>query len=348
MALIAAARARTQLSDFGDGTAWRINLDVLAQALEAEAKLSPLGRVIAHGQLVAHLANRLRAQQLWRTHPEILDQPVTAPIVVLGQMRSGTTRVQRLLACDPQFSHTRFFESWNPLPARGFDDRRLRGWAGLAIARLLNPGFGAIHPTGANAPDEEIGLHAFSFFGGSYEAQWRIPTFVAHCESIDARPVYAEFRRLVQTLAWLRGDDGLRPLILKVPQFTQDLPALIGAFPDARLLCLSRDRAALAASSASLVRNQMEVQSDTVDPRWITREWDRKNALRDARVQHARAELRHVPQHDIAFRDVDRDWASEMRKVYAFLDRDLDATVLERMARYMGGATAHRAHRYPA
>jgi hypothetical protein len=37
-----------------------------------------------------------------------------------------------------------------------------------------------------------------------------------------------------------------------------------------------------------------------------------------------------------------------MRKVYAFLDRDLDATVLERMARYMGGATAHRAHRYPA
>ena len=63
-ALIAAARARTGLNDFGGGEHWREGLDRLAHALQAEARLTPLGRTIAHGQLVGHLAARQRAVRL--------------------------------------------------------------------------------------------------------------------------------------------------------------------------------------------------------------------------------------------------------------------------------------------
>jgi hypothetical protein len=343
-ALIAAACARTGLDDFGVGDHWREGLKRLAGAIQAEAQLTPLGRTIAHGQLVGHLAARLRAVRLWRAHPEIARIPVTAPIVVLGQMRSGTTRVQRLLACDPELAHTRFFESWNPVPGRRFDDRRLRGMIGLTVAHLLNPGFKAIHPTTTGAPDEEIGLQSFSFFGSAFEAQWRVPSYVAWVEGVDARPFYAEFRLLLQTLAFLRGDDGARPTVLKVPQFTQDLPALLDAFPGARLLRLTRDPGPLVASSASLVRNQMAVQSDAVDPRWIGREWRRKIALREARMTAALT----VPHHELAFAAMNRDAIGEMRKVYDFLGRPLTADVEARMRTYLaqsGGRKLDR-HRY--
>ena len=333
-ALIAAAERRTHLADWGEATFWRGNLDVLTRALHHEARLSPLGVTLAYGQLLGALCNRLHAQRLWTKHPEILEQRIAAPIVVLGQMRSGTTRVQRLLAQDARFTHTRCFESWNPIPRARFDERRMRGWMGLTAARLINPHFNAIHPTGVSRPDEEIGLHGFSLFGSIYEAQWRMPSFAAHCQAMDTRPVYAEFKRLLQTLSWLRGETGARPYILKVPQFTQDLDALLATFPDARLVCLDRPLDKLVASSASLVRNQMVVQSDAVDPHWIGREWLRKIRLRQARTAAVRSSAQ-VPQIDLSFEAVTQDWRGAMAGVYATLDVPFGAEVEARMAAYV-------------
>lgn len=349
-ALIAAARKKTGLSAFGDETGWRERLTLLTQALHGEAALTPLGRVVAYGQLVSALANRARAHALWRRHPEILDIPVRAPIVVLGQMRSGSTRMQRLLACDPRLAHTRFFESWNPLPglrAGRLDDRLLRGWIGLRAAHWLNPEFNVIHPTGTRQPDEEIGLHNVSIFGSAFEAQWRVPSFAAAGEAMDAVPVYAEFKQLLQTVAWLRGERGERPWILKVPQLTQDLAAVLAVFPDARLVCLDRPAATLVASSASLVHSQMRVQSDAVDRHWIGREWLRKITLRERRMAAARAGA-DVPQVDVRFEAMNADALGEMRRVYGALGMVLTPEVERRMTRYLA-RPAHRklaGHRY--
>ena len=115
-AIVADAMRRTGLDDLGPEADWRPALELLLQALASEARLNALGRTIAYGQLVGVVTQRLRAHELWRRHPEILARPVAPPIVVLGHMRSGTTRMQRLLACDPRFAHTRFFESWRPVP----------------------------------------------------------------------------------------------------------------------------------------------------------------------------------------------------------------------------------------
>jgi hypothetical protein len=342
--LLAKARAKTGLEDMGVDAGWRARLDLLSDSLQGEASLTPLGLTIAHGQLVAALCNRLRAHAMWRRHPEIQSQPIAAPIIVLGQMRSGTTRMQRLLACDPRFTFTRFFESWNPMPVRRVpvlpDDRRLRGWLALQCASLLSPDFKVIHPTGVAAPDEEIGLHNVSIFGSAFEAQWRVPSFARHGEASDARPVYAEFKRLLQTIAWFRGAGGSKPWILKIPQLTQDLDAVLATFPDARLICLHRSPAALAASSASLAASQMRIQSDGVDPHWIGREWLRKIALRQRRSREVRARS-SVPQIDVAFDDMNADWRHEMHRVYAMLGVPLTQQVEARMARY----AARRSHR---
>lgn len=334
-----------------DRSGWRERLAMLCEDLEGTAALTPLGRTIAHGQLVAALSNRFRAHALWQRHPEIGEHPIPTPIIVIGQMRSGTTRMHRLLACDPRLTFTRFYESWSPLPKTSdrfvFDDRKLRGWLGLLGARLLNPEFDAIHPTRWDAVDEEIGLQSISIFGSAFEAQWRVPRYTAAVEDGDAVAAYGEFRRLLQTIAWLRGEDGKRPWILKVPQFSQDLPALLQAFPDAQLIFVSRDPAQVIASSASLVHNQMSIQSAKVDPNWIGREWTRKVALREKRTAAARART-SVPQVDVAFEDVDRDWRGEMVRVYGMLGLPLPHAVLARMRNYVDESRSgsHNRHAY--
>ena len=225
-----------------DDDGWYERLDVLTNDLQRNASLTPLGLTIAHGQLVAALASRVRLARLWQHHPEIDSAAFPRPIIIVGQMRSGSTRMQRLMACDRQFAHTRFFESWNPVPRwptwRWIDDRRLRGRLGLGLASLLNPEFSAIHPTKVDAPDEEIGLLAPSIFGAGFEAQWRVPRFARHCEATDTTPLYRHFRRTMKTIAWQRGET--RPWIMKMPQFAQDLPTVLTTFPDARVIFLGR------------------------------------------------------------------------------------------------------------
>ncbi|MBB3695007.1 sulfotransferase [Sphingomonas sp. BK580] len=347
--LIAKATRRAGVAADEDRVGWRRRLALLCDDLEGPARLSGLGRTIAHGQLVGALATRFRAHALWQRHPEIAAQPIAAPVIVVGQMRSGSTRVQRLLACDPRLTYTRFYEGWHPVgtPAARLDSRRLKGRLGLACAHALNPAFAAIHPTSLDAADEEIGLHNVSIFGAAFEAQWRVPGFTAAVEQDDAAPVYAEFRRLLQTIRWQRRERCARPWILKVPQFAQDLPSLLRVFPDARLIHLHRDPEAVVASSASLVCNQMRLQSHHVDPTWIGAEWRRKVALRASRVAAARARA-DVPQLDLAYDDVGGDWLGEMRRVYRVLDLPLTPEVSAAMRAYVTATAPGRraAHRY--
>ncbi|WP_161391220.1 sulfotransferase family protein [Croceibacterium xixiisoli] len=337
LAMIAAARESTGLCNFGEeDDGWRPRLNLLADALQQEAGLNALGLTIAYGQIVAALSNRLRAASLWHRHPEIADVPMTAPIIIVGQMRSGSTLMQRLLACDPAFTFTRFFESWNPVPRWDwlpFDDRRWRSRMALSLAHWLNPKFAAIHPTQATDADEEIGLHNISLYGAAFEAQWRIPSFARHGEASDSRPVYRQFRRHLQTIHWLRRDRTDKPWIMKLPQFAQDLEAVLDIFPDARLIVLQRDPVEIVGSSASLVRNQMALQSDRVDDRWIGREWLHKVALREERM--AQALVRHSDAALVAYSAMQADWQGEVHRLYHTMGWSLTPAVLDRMTSFM-------------
>lgn len=326
---------------------WRTPFRLLCHSLADEAHLNPLGRTMAHGQIVKAIRQRRRALRLWSRHPEILRKPVEAPVIVLGPMRSGTTRIQRLLACDPRFSHTRLFESLTPVPPSGpLDGRPLSTRLGYAFLRSLNPRIHDIHPTGARHPEEEFGLFSFSFGSAQFEAQWHVPAFVRWWEGTEVTFLYNDFRRLLQTMAWHRKDRPGNRWLLKAPQFGQDLAAVLDAFPDARLLCLDRDVEEVVGSSASLIWNQMRIQSDRVDRSAIGREWLRKTLLRQDRVRAVRAARPDVPQLDVVFSAVNRDWRAEISRIYAFLDMRLLPEVEQRMARYVDTAKAHLRHSY--
>ena len=347
-ALEAAALGRSA-QDLAADPAWREPFERLVAALRAEAALSPLGETMAHGQIVMMLKARARAARLWAAHPEIAERPIRAPVVILGQMRSGTTRLQRLLACDDRFAFTRTYESLVPVPLRrrgGRDPRRLRARLGLAALRRLNPEIGRIHPSAPDAAEEEFGLLSFGFGAAQFEAQWRVPSFSRWWETADRRPLYRDLAALLRTHGWHRGEAPDRPWLLKAPQFLQDLPALLEVFPDARLICLERPIEQVVGSSCSLVWNQMRIQSDAVDPHWIGGEWLRKTRLRERIAEQALAARPGVPRIRMSYEAMNRDWRAEMERLYAFLGLTLEPELLGRMATYLAGAKGHLGHRY--
>lgn len=330
-------RTEADMADF------RLRLEVLAEALQGEAELNALGLTMAHGQLVRVIRQRLELGELWSEQPELIESELAPPIIIVGQMRSGTTRVHRLLAADPAFAATRFCDSWHPVPRK--PDTR-PAWSALTLlfARTLDPWLDSIHPFGTTRPDEELGWLACALDHCAYEAQWRVPSFTAFSEDRDPAPIYREFGRILRTDANWHGNLH-RPRVLKVPQFAEDLPAILAEFPDARVVVTRRDEDDLVSSAASLVANQMTIQSDSVDMDWIEAEVARKIALRDNRMEAALKQF-SGPRALVDFDALGSDWEGEMRRVYGALGLEFSPESSESMREEQARAAAspHRHH----
>ena len=326
-----------------DAADFRLRLETIAAALVSEAQLNPLGLTMAHGQLVRAVRHRFELGRLWRQRPELVATPLAAPIVVVGHMRSGTTRMHRLLAADPAHAATRFCDSWSPVPRRP-DTRPLWSALALGFAHRLDPWLETLHPFGATRPDEELGWLAAALDHCAFEAQWRIPSYVAFSEARDAAPVYREFARLLATdAAWHANAE--QPRVLKVPQFAEDLPVLLQQFPDARLVVTRRDPEEVLASSASLVANQRTIQSDDVDLAQVEAECARKIALREQRIAAALATL-DAKVAETGFSELDEGWEAPVERVYRQLGLKLGDAARRSMAREMANSRhgAHEGH----
>src|ERR1700754_696231 len=86
------ARAATGLVDFGSPY-YREGLERIVEALNTEADLNDLGRVIQHATVSNALIQRLKVEDTYRQHPEIDDQVIGGPVFVIGLPRTGTTAV---------------------------------------------------------------------------------------------------------------------------------------------------------------------------------------------------------------------------------------------------------------
>jgi hypothetical protein len=204
-ALLAEARRKTGLTDFGDEE-FRTPLRVLLASL-ADAPLNTVGTTVLRASVLRSLGQRLHARDWLARHPEIADEPVEAPLVVLGMMRSGTTLIQRLLSRDPRFYCALGWEIAEPLPRPGtnWDEPDPRIAAGEARSRQMRefaPELYTIHPTDAHEADEEIVFLADSFLSHIPEASCHVPAYRSWLDSQDFTPAYRYLRRMLQLLQW--------------------------------------------------------------------------------------------------------------------------------------------------
>jgi hypothetical protein len=333
------ARRRTGFCDFGD-PAFEEPLARLLSALDREAGLHAQGRLGQQERIVGLLVNRLRTEQAVRRQPEILDERIAAPLVIVGLARTGTTMLHRMLASDARLHALLWYESRQPAPVPGTDpsapDPRIADAEREVEAMLgASPELIAAHPMDAHAPDEEIMLVEHSFLSTNPEAFCRIPSFAAWREAQDLTPGYAYLDRLLRFLQWQkRARGGLgRRWILKTPFHLGHMDALFRRWPDARIVWPHRDPLQCIPSLASLIHSLRVLGSDHVDPVDVGREWSGKfrraiDRCLDVRAAHEDRFL------DLRYEALVADPLAQAARIYAFAAIELPNEALEGMRRW--------------
>ena len=330
-------RRPEDVSDFRD------RLVQLCHALNTDAELTALGHAMAFGQIQNAVRWRFELGKVWREQPQLAETEIAPPIIVVGQMRSGTTRVQRLLAADPAHAGTRFCDSLDPVP-RAFDMRPIKARLTLFLARKVNPWLDTMHPFGATRTDEEIGWLSAALSPCAFEAQWRIPSFVALNVARDNVSVYREFARILRTDAACRGNAD-KPRVLKCPQYAEDLSAMLTIFPDARVVRCRRDTRDVLASSLSMVASQMAFQNRHLNTDIIEDYWRRRIAYREERMQADVAACAR-PVANVSFDALNQDWRAEIHAAYHALGEGLSQSALTAMEREVARAKRDPHHRH--
>ena len=339
--LLAAARKQTCLEDFGDD-GFREPLRVLLDALEREADLTALGRFLTRQLLLQLLGTRLRAQDLVARHPEILAEPIEAPIVIMGLPRTGTTHLHNLISQDPDLASLAYWESLDPvpfdadLPEPGAPDPRIARCAqALRLVHYVMPLFPLMHEMTPEARHEEIQLLAVEFSTMLFEASYQVPSYRDWYAASDQTPAYAMLKRLLQILQWRSGR--ARRWVLKSPQHLWSLDALDAVYPDARIVQTHRDPVKVAASLASLVGLLRGMGSDDVDPAEIGADWSRRLAegLRRAMAVREAPGFDASRVFDVHFRDFYTDPLGVVHRIYAHFGMMLGDAAERNMRRFI-------------
>jgi hypothetical protein len=347
--LVAAARRASGLHAFVDES-FREPLRRLLTALEEEAGLHPLGRMMLRHSLVRALVNRLRLEDLNDRHPEIAEHPVEAPVFIVGLQRTGTTLLHRLLTCEPRLRPLLSWEALSPAPfpgrrARGDRDPRVRlaetAERGL---RYVAPEFFAIHPVEAHAPEEDVLLLDMSFVSPSADATLRVPTYSAWLRDVDQRPAYRYFRRLIQLLLWQRQGRWLG----KTPHHLENLDALLEVFPNARIIHTHRDPVRVVASFCSMITHGRALFSDRVDPREVGAQLGAKAVRAVTRAMEVRDHAGGDAFLDVTYPDLVSDPLKEIRRITDFVGLSLEPETEGAMQDWIAGnpQNKHGVHRY--
>jgi hypothetical protein len=243
----------------------------MLHAIDEEARLHTLGRVVTRAEVLRILQTWLRLQREWAEQPAILAEPVDAPLFVVGPPRTGTTILLELLALDPQLRAPLAWEALHPLPSEGDAERRRElseceqeFWADV------HPAFMTMHELRSDLPCECVNFLAYDFAGPYFSMMYDTPSFTGwQLENLDTLGrVYRLHRRMLQTFqhADARADGAPpRRWLLKSPGHLSTLAALFAEYPDARVIHTHRDPRRFIASLVSLLAVLRFMRSDRDD-----------------------------------------------------------------------------------
>lgn len=238
--------------DFGD-TRYHEGLRTLLRSLDEEGIGGGAGMMMEIF-IVAALVSRLRTEADWKKHPEFRDKAVTAPVVVIGMPRTGTTALHNLLSQDAQFQG---LERWLCDAPIVRPDRA--AWAAhpqYQASEAMYEQFLAVAPDAMVAHgvkpddvDECLLPMTQSFMSNAFPSQADLPTYDRWLMQADETASYARFKDMLR-LVGLNDD---RRWLLKNPSHVFGIDALLAVFPDACVVQTHRHPAAALASVVSLI-----------------------------------------------------------------------------------------------
>lgn len=219
------------------------------------------------------LVNRARWEADVERHPEILDEDVDDPIVVLGLPRSGTTKMQRFLSADPALQATPAWAMWNPAPFPGEergDPTPRRQWAAAMMNAVTNTGdtYQKMHEFAADEAEESSFIPIMNFDSIGQFITAPDYSYLEWFRSIDRRSSQAYLKQMLKYLQWQQG--GKRgPWLLKNPCNTGEFLEVFDVFPKATFVTSRRDIYKTMGSSMRMGTEILQNTFDPLDPKFV-------------------------------------------------------------------------------
>lgn len=347
-----ASRRARDLRDTGEGQ-FAEGLERLCESLEREARLTPLGRLIARERAILSTVNRLNYLEDRRQNPEIAAEAIVAPVVVVGMPRTGSTILHDILAQDPDsrvpLTWETMFPSPPPVPETFETDPRIEACdATFPGVDAQIPAFKAMHPMGARLSQECVTTMADTMCSPLFHNQFRVNAYqdwVDH--EADWSLVYDFHERQLQHLQWKVKRDRW---VLKTAAHMWGLEHLLARYPDARIVFTHRDPVKSMTSYASLTTLVRSMGSDDVDALEVAEDWTAriKRVLEHSIAVRAKDEYPNAQFYDMHFRDFVSDQFAVVEQIYDAFGIPLTGVAADRMKAFIADnpKDKHGIHRY--
>jgi len=320
--LIGVARERAGLEDFGSDS-FREGLTLVAEGMRRDV-MSRGGRRLLGDLVVRYLENRLQVTEHHRLDPEIAQRNVTAPNVILGLPRTGTTVLSYLLDQDPQW---RSLLNWEAVqsappapPGEHRTDQRCLDLLEFqhSVLPLIDPP--PPHWEWADGPTECTFLLAQDFKAAMWESRVPYQPYRDFISAVDMTSAYDYHRSVLQLLQ----HDDPTTWVLKMPAHAYFIDGLLERYPDARIIWTHRDPVTATASFMNLTAFSHRLSMGEADAEWIAR------TVPDRMVEQARRPMEALAGRNVFHVDYARasqDQFDVMEELYAWLDVPLSAEV---------------------
>jgi hypothetical protein len=312
------AIAAVGADDFGDPS-YREALTCVLEAYDREARFHAAGREMAKHQIVHSLEQRLKAERLWREHPEVLDTPIKRPLLITGCVRTGSTALHYLMGEDPDLQVLEWWLAANPQPRppreswENHPDFRA-SQAEMDAMFAADPSIKSMHFTTAAGPEECRHLLAQSFTDDSYEVNATVPSYEDWYHEARHEQTYRRHKKLVQTVA--ANEIVQRRWLLKYPVHIRQIDVLLDVYPDACVIVTHRDPRQVLPSYTNMVATYRGLLEDDVDRADIARTQLRGWAGALNRAVEVRKRRGEANFFDLYFDDFVADPIGSVQRIY--------------------------------
>ncbi|MGB1907894.1 MAG: sulfotransferase family protein, partial [Spongiibacter sp.] len=291
--------------------------------------------------IVRCLVNRLRFQADLTTHPEILDEDVEDPIIVLGLGRSGTTKMQKILSSPDNVQKALFWRLWNPARFPGNNahsagaDPRIAAAGTSNLVATDDPNIHAAHHMEEKEVDEEWLLYMLTFDDWIWNQLLFMPDYFDWVRQRPREQPFAYVKSLLQYLQWQDGGKQDRPWVMKAVGYLADMEPLMACYPRATLLHTHRDPLQTIPSWAKFVSAMWAMRGDPIDKERVGQEVLRYWGMAMDRYLDSRRRLQLDERIvDARYEDVRSKPMSIVERVYQRAGRNITPAAATAMAQW--------------
>jgi hypothetical protein len=330
-ALLNAARQQTGLTDFGPPD-FMEGFTTFIASINAQGEISDRHRQEFRKRMLRHLMNRLWFAADLAAHPEILDEDVGSPVIILSLPRTASTKLHRMLGATGDF-HTllmwqaHMFARIPGLPDAGTARRIKETREYEAWMYEVSPESVRGHAMFAEEVEEDYTLLAEATFRDCYcPGIFNVPEYEKWVARADPGPRNSYYGKQMQYLQWQRQPARRLPWLLKSPLLIGGEPEMTKLFKKPRFIFTHRDPVKCIPSIANPVQYMRKMYSDHNNAAALGRSLSRQFSYTTLAHMQWRDSHPEFEVLDLGMREITQDGIATAQKVYDFLNIPLSST----------------------